>query len=49
MSAFKSPLDKYLYSYEKKWVSEVQLRLYVKLEVITATEYKLITGKNYKA
>ncbi|MGP0583712.1 XkdX family protein [Paenibacillus timonensis] len=45
MPTFKSALDKYLYSYEKNWVSEVQLRLCVKLSILTETEYKVIINK----
>lgn len=49
MPVFNSNLEKYQYFYEKKWVSDVQLRLYVSFGELTADEYKIITGKTYQA
>ncbi|MNW52004.1 hypothetical protein D3C74_295050 [compost metagenome] len=49
MLMFNSPLDKHQYFYARKWETETQLQLYVKLGEITADEYKTITGKEYQA
>ncbi|WP_082790168.1 XkdX family protein [Paenibacillus sp. GM2] len=46
---FNSEFERLSYFYEKKWVSDVQLKLYVQFGVITAAEFKVITGKDYKA
>lgn len=45
---FNSELERLSYFYEKKWVSEVQLKLYVQFGSITPAEFKTITGKDYK-
>lgn len=46
---FNSEFERLSYFYEKKWVSDVQLRLYVQFGTITAAEYKVITNKDYKS
>lgn len=46
---FNSDFERLSYFYEKKWVSDVQLKLYVQFGTITAPEFKAITGKDYKA
>lgn len=46
---FNSEYDRLAYFYKQKWVSDAQLRLYVQFGVISATEFKVITGKDYKA
>lgn len=46
---FNSDFERLSYFYEKKWVSDVQLKLYVQFNSITASEFKAITGKDYKA
>lgn len=42
---FENDYERLKYYYEKKWAKEPQLRLYVRFGVITAEEYKLITGQ----
>lgn len=49
MLMFNSPLDKHQYFYARKWETETQLQLYVKLGEITADEYQTITKKEYPA
>jgi len=49
MLMFNSPLDKHQYFYARKWETETQIQLYVKLGEITADEYKIITGLDYPA
>lgn len=46
---FNSDFERLSYYYEKKWVSDVQLKLYVAFGVITPAQYKIITGKEYQA
>lgn len=45
---FNSDYERLDYYFKKKWVSESQLRLYVQYGVISATEFKAITGNKYK-
>ncbi|MBP1907069.1 hypothetical protein J2Z32_003734 [Paenibacillus turicensis] len=45
---FNTPLDMYQYFYDRKWITETQLRSCVALGEITASEFQVITGKPYK-
>lgn len=45
---FNTDFERLAYYYEKKWVNDSSLKLYVNFGVITAAEYKTITGKTFK-
>lgn len=48
MPVFNTPLEKHQYFYLKGWENDIKLRAFVALGEITALEFKLITGNDYK-
>ena len=46
---FDSDFEKWDYRYKKHWCTKTQLKRLVVLEVLTADEYKTITGEDYIA
>lgn len=44
---FNNDFERLTYYFEKKWANEPQLKQYVGFGVITAAEFKTITGTEY--
>lgn len=42
-----SDFDKLEFYYKKKWIDEIKLKEFVKLNKITSEQYKQITGIDY--